>query len=169
MMRSPFFNDLVTLRSSIDRLADETFGGDPWRSLWSRSAGSGTVGQAMPLDVYATDEEVVILAAVPGMQPDDLGLTVHQNTVTLSGTIGNVAETDDAKDATWYLHELGSGSYRRSLTLPFPVDADKAEASFEHGMLRVTLPKVEAAKPRKISIAGGRQHEAIESGEGAER
>jgi HSP20 family protein len=83
--------------------------------------------------------------------------------VTLSGTLRSVVDTEDAKQATWYLHELGSGTYRRSVTLPFPVDADKADASFEHGILRVMLPKAEAAKAKKIAISGG-QHEAITSG-----
>ena len=168
MIRSPLFNDLVTLRSGFDRLADDAFGDDPYRALGSRADRTGSVAQAMPLDVYATDEQVVLLAAVPGMQPDDLELTIHQNTVTLSGSVRDVVDADEAKGATWYIHELGSGSYRRSVTVPFPVDADQAEATFEHGMLRVVLPKAEAAKPRKIRIAGGRQHEAIAAGQSTE-
>ena len=170
MMRSPLFNDLVSLRRSIDQLADEAFGRDPFRALGSRAdRNGGIVAQAMPLDVYATDEHVVLLAAVPGMQPEDLELTVHQNTVTLSGSVRDAVDADDARGATWYIHELGSGSYRRSVSMPFPVDADQAEATFVHGMLRVVLPKAEAAKPRKISIAGGRQHEAIEAGQDTEQ
>jgi HSP20 family protein len=98
------------------------------------------------------------------MRPEDLELTVHQNMVSLSGKIGSLAETEEAKGATWYIHELGSGTYRRSVTLPFPVDADNAQATFEHGILRVVLPKAESAKPRKIAI-GGSQPQAISSGE----
>lgn len=165
MIRSPLFHDVVTLRRNLDQLANETLGDDPFRALWSQSDSNGsTVAQAMPLDVYATDEQVVILAAVPGMQPDDLDLTIHQNTVTLSGTVRNAMDADEAKQATWYIHELGSGSYRRSVTVPFPVDADRAKATFAHGMLRVVLPKAETAKPRKISISGANQPEAITSG-----
>jgi HSP20 family protein len=164
MIRSPLFNDFVNLRNSIDQLANEAFGDDPLRSLTSRGASNGgAVAQAMPLAVYATDDQIVILAAVPGMQPEDLELTIHQNTVTLSGSVRNVVDSDEARNATWYLHELGSGSYRRSVTVPFPVDADQADATFEHGMLRVVLPKAEAAKPRKINISGGRQREAIDA------
>ena len=164
MIRSPLFNEFMTLRNSIDQMAEDVFGNDSIRTLWSRAgSGGGAVAQPMPLDVYATDEHAVVVASVPGMAPDDLELSVQQNTVTLSGTLRSVIDTEDAKQATWYLHELGSGAYRRSVTLPFQVDADKAEASFEHGILRVTLPKAEAAKPKKIAISSG-QHEAIGSG-----
>ena len=169
MTRSPFFNDFVALRDTVDRLVSDSFGADPFRTLWSRSGNGQGVAQPMPLDVYATENEAVVVAAVPGMRPEDLELTVHQNTVTLSGSIGNVADSEDAKGATWYVHELPHGAYRRSITLPFAVDADNTDATFAHGILRVVLPKAESAKPRKIAIGGAQpQTEAIASGEQSE-
>jgi HSP20 family protein len=162
MIRSQLFNDTLSLTNNVDRLADQLFG-DPFRMLWSRAANGFTVPQPMPLDVYATDDQAVVIAAVPGMQPESLELSVQQNTVTLSGTIRDVTKSDEAKGATWYLHELASGVFQRSVTLPFPVDADGAEATFEHGVLRIVLPKAEAAKPKKIAITGGGR-EAIGTG-----
>lgn len=161
MFRQPLLSPPFALRDTVDRLFNETLGNDQLQTLWSRGTGAGTVAQVMPLDVYATGEQVVIMAAVPGMQPDQLDLTIHQNTVTLSGTIQNVANAEEAKGATWYLNELWSGEIRRSVTLPFPVDADAAEASFEHGILRVVLPKAESAKPRRIQIGGSTGQSAI--------
>ncbi len=146
MIRSPLLNEFLTLRNSIDRLAEDAFTNEGMRTLWSRTGNGGTASP-MPLDVYATDEQVVILAAVPGMHPDDLELTVHQNTVTLSGSVRSVTESEEAKQATWYIHELGSGTYRRSVTLPFQVDADQAEATFRHGILHVVLPKLKPRSP----------------------
>ncbi|MCC6792738.1 MAG: Hsp20/alpha crystallin family protein [Thermomicrobiales bacterium] len=163
MIRSPLFSDMLALRDSVDRFVSEGFGGDPFRVIWSRGGNPQAVAQPIPMDVYATEDTVVILAAIPGMRPDDLELSVHQNTVTLSGAVGNVPDTEEAKGATWYIHELSSGSFRRSVTLPFPVDADRAEASFEHGILRVNLPKAETAKPRKIAVTSGRP-QGIEAG-----
>lgn len=164
MMRSPLINDLVSLRNTVDPLFRERPFGDPLNTLWSRAeTGGGSPARPMPIDVYATDDQVVITAAVPGIQPDDLQLTVHQNTVTLSGSLQNVTDTEEGKKATWYLQELPSGSFRRSITLPFEVDAGRADASFEHGILRVVLPKAEAAKPKQITIHSG-QDQAIESG-----
>ena len=164
MIRSSLLNDIVGLRNTIDQLFGENPFGESFNTLWSRAESSGwPVARPMPLDVYATDNEAVIVAAVPGMHPDDLQLTVQQNTVTLSGQVRNVADTQEAKDATWYVHELPSGTYRRSLTLPFAVDADQANATFEHGILRVVLPKAESAKPKRIAISGG-QAQAISAG-----
>ena len=163
MIRSSLFNDTRSLTNNVDRLADQFFG-DPFRMLWFNPGNGVSVPQPMPLDVYATDDHAVVVAAVPGMQPNALQLTVQQNTVTLSGTIRDVTKSDEARGATWYLHELASGAFQRSVTLPFPVDADGAEATFEHGVLRVVLPKAEAAKPKKIAISSGSEREAIGTG-----
>jgi HSP20 family protein len=165
MIRSPLFSDLVALRDTMEQLASER--SDPFQVLWSTTANGRRFAQTMPLDAFATDEQVVILAAVPGMRPEDLDLTVHQDTITLSGTVGDVTETEEAKGATWYVHELSNGTYRRSITLPFPVDADRAEATFEHGMLRVTLPKAESARPKRITIGSG-SRQALGDGESSE-
>jgi len=165
-MRTPLFNELINLRDSVDQLFRENPFGDTFNTLWSRSESSGgSVARPMPLDIYSTDDDVVILAAVPGMRPDDLDLTVQRNTVTISGRIQPEASNDEDKDVTSHLRELAHGSYCRSITLPFSLDADRAEASFEHGMLRIVLPKAEASRPRKISIqSGSGQQEAIEAG-----
>ena len=168
MFRSPFLNDFVALRDTIDGLVNETFGPDRYRTMWSRSGNGSSVAQPLPLDVYATDEQVVILAAIPGMAPDDLQLTVHQNTVTLQGTVGNGRRSEEGQQATWYMQELWSGQVRRSVTLPFPVNADAAQATFEHGILRVVLPKAESAKPRKIAISGSTGQTAISANSGPE-
>jgi len=160
MMRSPFFSDVVALRDTLDRVVTESLGG-PAQPLWSRGNGTNAYAQALPLDVYATEEQAVVLAAAPGMRPQDVEVTVHQNTLTISGSIGSVADTEDAKGATWYVHELGTGTYRRSLTLPFAINADQVDATFEHGMIRIVLPKADQAKPRKIALQTGHDPEAI--------
>jgi HSP20 family protein len=166
MMRSPLFNDFVTLRNTVDQLINDSFGTESFRTTWPRSGNGQEIAQPMPLDVYATDDRVVVLAAVPGMRPEDLELTVHQNTVSLSGKIGSVSDSEEAKGATWYVHELANGAFRRSITLPFPVNSDQTEAAFQNGILRVVLPKAESAKPRKIAInAAQSQEQAISSGE----
>ena len=165
MFRSPLFNDFVSLRDTVDRLFNETFNDDQFRTSWSRAGNGRTQAMPMALDVYATDDQVVILAAVPGMRPEDLDLLIHENTITISGKIANVAESEETKGATWYVHELWSGDVRRSLMLPFPVDSERAEARFDQGILRVALPKAESAKPRKIKIGSGTEQSALTAGE----
>ena len=159
MIRSPILSELFSLRDTLDQFANQTFSGGP------RSNSNGTtVAMPMPIDVFATDDHAVIVAAVPGMRPEDLDLTIHQDTVTMSGSIRSVAETEDAKHATWYISELGSGTYRRSISLPFPVDADKSEATFENGILRIELPKAATAKPKKITVnASSKSPELVEA------
>ena len=163
MMRSPFFADVAPLLESVDRAVGEAFSPGPFQTLWSRSGNGAALAQPMPLDVYATAEQAVITAAVPGMRPEDLEVTVHETTVSLAGTIGSVTDTEEAKGATWFVHELGSGAYRRSITLPFPIDASRVEATFANGIVRITAPKAEHAKPRKIAVtsAASGQPEAI--------
>ena len=166
MVRTSLLDDLMNLHSSINSLFDQTGVGESFGALQSRAhSGNGAVAFPIPLDVFATEDHVVMMAAVPGMNPDDLELMVHQNTVTISGSIPNVVDAKEAKGATWYVHELPSGSFRRSITLPFAVDVDKADATFDHGILHLTLPKAEAAKPKRISIASG-QREAIGANSG---
>ena len=159
--RLPAVDDFVTLRGAMDRLFNESFVADPFRSLWS--AGGVNGARTLPLDVYETQDEVVVLAAVPGIEPEGIDITVNQGTVTLSGQVPNVAESEGGKGATWYVHELPHGTFRRSLTLPFELDAAQAEATFEHGMLRLRLPKAERAKPRqiKVTVGGESKTEAI--------
>ena len=155
----PFGSDFVLLRDAMHQLLSDSFvpsGGA--RSGW----GNGTRAWPVPLDVYATPEEAIVIAALPGMNPQELEITSTQNTLTLSGSVPNVAESEQGQQATWYAHERWSGPFQRTVTLPFEVDASKAEATFEHGLVRIALPKAERAKPQKIAIkAGSGQQEAI--------
>jgi HSP20 family protein len=158
---SPFSQDLATLRNALDQLWGEGFGGQ-LRGSWTRP--NGATYAPVPLDVYATRDAFVILAAVPGMRRDDLEVTYNQGTILLSGVIGNVAETEEAKGATWYVHELWHGRFQRAITPPFEVDADNAQAHYQDGILRIRLPKAEHAKPRRIEVRmGGDKAPAIET------
>jgi HSP20 family protein len=160
----PLTNSVSTLRQAMDRLIDEAFVGSPWRTIWSEN-GVPSGSTAMPLNVYATEDQAVILAATPGLKPEDVDVSVVENTVTLSGTIGDHAE--GIEGANWYLRELPFGQFRRSVTLPFAVDANQAEATFEHGIVRVVLPKAEDAKPHRIQIQAGSQPQAVGAGNSA--
>ena len=143
--------DFATMRDTVDRLFNETLWGSPFRTLWT-SPGNGGARWPLPLDVYATAHDVLIIAAVPGLGPDDIQVTFNQGVVTFSGQLPNVAVSEEGKGATWYLHELPYGTFQRSVTLPFEVDADAAEATFQHGILSLRLPKAEQARPKQIKV-----------------
>lgn len=160
----PFGPEFVVLRDAVNQLLEESFvpsGG----SRFGMSNGARALVRPLPLDLYATEDEVVVIAALPGMNPNDLDVTINQNVLTLTGSVPSATESEQGKNATWYIHELWSGRFQRSVPLPFEVDSTKAEATFEHGIARIVIPKAERAKPHKIAIkaTSGRQ-EAIGAG-----
>lgn len=143
---STLAGDMISLRSAMDRLFNESF-------VPGTNQGNGRT--MLPLDVYSNENEVVVLAAIPGIRPDDLNISIDKSTVTLSGTIRSAAESEEGKNASWHLSELSYGTFERSLTLPFEFDANRAEATFDNGMLRLVLPKAETEKPRQIKVKVG--------------
>jgi HSP20 family molecular chaperone IbpA len=162
---SPLAQEFVGLRQAMDRLLNDSFVSGPSRTLWSQGrSGNGGPSAPLPLDAYATQDAFVITAAVPGMRPEDLEVTYNNGAVVLAGTIGDAAEAEEAKGAAWYLRELGRGRFQRAVTPPFEVDPGQAEAAFEHGVLRITLPKAAHAKPQKIAVTVGGGAQAIGSG-----
>jgi HSP20 family protein len=158
--RSPMAQEFVSLRDAMGQLLEESF--TPFFS-GTRSAAAGGA-RSVPLDVYATADEVVIIAAVPGSTPEDVEVSINDGTVTLSGNVQNAAEAQETKGATWFLHELPFGRFRRTIVLPMEVDASRADATFEHGILKIWLPKSEATKPRKIAIRVAPETQGLESG-----
>jgi len=102
----------------------------------------------MPVDVYETDDVFVVKAFMPGLTPDDLTISVEQQSVTIHGE----AKTEAMDDMRLLLQERRIGSFTRTFTLPVPVEADKVQAELRNGVLSLTLPKSEAIKPRKIQV-----------------
>ena len=152
--RMSSLGEVVSLREAMDRLLADSFVGGPFRTMWSSegSGGTATPRMPLPLDVYATEDEVVLIAAAPGLAAEALQITIDRGTVTLTGEIPNAARSEEAQGATWYVHELPYGRFQRSVTLPIEVDGAKADATFEHGVLRLRLPKAEQARPRQIKV-----------------
>jgi HSP20 family protein len=154
--------EFARLRNAFDQIWNESMTASPFRTMWARpSVGQGTAAAPLPLDVYTTDDAFVIVAAAPGLRPEDLDVTFNQGTVILRGEIGNVAETENARGATWYLHELWHGRFERAITPPFEVDPSRAEAIFEHGVLRLVLPKAPHARPQQIPVRFTAQPQAL--------
>lgn len=136
------FREMISLRDAMSRLLDESFL-RPWWSTEER----GEV--FIPLDVYETDDEFEVKAALPGLKPEDVEINVVGNTLTIKGEF---REDEEKKEGNFLYRERRYGSFQRSITLPEEVNIDKAEATFENGVLRLRLPKAEHAKPRQIPV-----------------
>ena len=106
-------------------------------------------GSVPMLNVYQDGDNVMVDVQLPGIDPKDIEIDVENDVLTIAGSSG---DTKEIKKENYYRKEIRSGSFRRNIILPMPVKGDKAEASYEKGILTITLPKHEAAKPKKISV-----------------
>ena len=132
--------EMMTLREAMDRLFDDAF----TRPLSLRDAWS-----VPAIDMYQTDDEIVVKAALPGIKPDEVQINVTGEVLTLKG---EMKHEEDKKEKAWHIHEQRWGSFERSVVLPNDVVSDKAKAEFENGVLTITLPKAEEVKPKVINI-----------------
>jgi HSP20 family protein len=132
----------MTLREAMDRLFDDAF----TRPL---SVRDGWTMASPSIDMYQTDNEVVVKASIPGLKAEDVQINVSGDVLTLKG---EVKQEEERKDRAWHIREHRFGSFERSIALPTDVKSDKAEAMFENGILTITLPKADEVKPRTINI-----------------
>ena len=101
----------------------------------------------LPIDAYTTADELVITVAAPGVSPDDVELTFEGGVLTIKGEVpGPMGNVD------YVAQERPYGEFLRTVNVSLPVQADKIEATFDRGLLTVTLPKVEEAKPKTIEV-----------------
>jgi HSP20 family protein len=134
--------EMMTLREAMDRLFDDAF----TRPLSVRDGWS----MATPaIDMYQTDNEVVVKASIPGLKAEEVQINVTGDMLTIKG---EVKQEEERKDRAWHIREHHFGSFERSIALPTDVKGDKAEAVFENGILTVSLPKADEVKPRTINI-----------------
>jgi len=135
----------MTLREAMDQLFEESF----IRPGQRLGAGSPERSFRLPLDVYTTPEEIVIIASLPGLTPDEVDIVIEGDALTIKGALRPPLE-----NVEYLFQERADGAFSRTLTLNVPVEADRAEAVFENGVLTLTLPKAEETKPRTIKVKG---------------
>lgn len=134
-------NEVQRMQREMDRI---------WRSLEPEARFGWEGALYPPINLFATPERFVLEAELPGYRQDAIELTMTNDTLTLRGQSGE----ELPEGGSYHRRERRRGAFSRSLQLPDPVDAEKVKASFVGGVLRVELPKVEAAKPRQIRVAG---------------
>jgi HSP20 family protein len=132
--------EFLSLRTAMDRLFDET--------LFRPLVTGEDQARGIPLDITATSDAVVIEAALPGVKPDDVEIAVLGETLTLT------ADATAEQEGEYLYREVRRGRSTRTVTLPAGLRTADATATFENGMLRLTIPKAEQAKLRQIPISG---------------
>jgi HSP20 family protein len=153
------FGELVTLRQAMDRLFDDTV-------FRPYSGSTGGELARLPLDVLSTPDSLVVEASLPGIKPEDVEITVENGTLTIRA---EDRRDERHEEGGWVVREIARGSVMRTVTLPTGLEADKGEATFEHGVLRLRFPKAEQVKPRQIRIQPVTPGEAraVDAGSGA--
>lgn len=139
------FGELMSLRSAMDRLFEDSFVRRPLGTLAGFESSA-----ALPLDVTRTADELVIEAALPGIRPEDVEITVEDGTLSIRGEF---REEQRGSEGESLMQEIRRGTVARAITLPTGLEADKASATFEHGVLTLRIPKAEAVKPKQIRIS----------------
>ena len=149
------FSEMVSLRDAMNQLLEGSF------IRPGTLVGAGATSYSFPLNVYQTKDELKVEALLPGVSEEDVQVDIHQGVLTITARRHG---WEPAEGQSWFVREIYPGQFTRSLSLPFPVEVDQVAASFTSGVLTLTLPKAEAAKPRRIQIGGGQRQEQIESG-----
>ena len=144
--------DFAAMRNVMDRLFDQPFARMPFRA--SEDLGSSSLS----LDVVETGDTFVIKAAVPGVDPKDVDISVDDDVLTISGEF---SRKEESTEDNYLRREIRYGNFQRQLRLPPTVEAEKAEATFENGLLKLSIPKKPEARARSIKIT---PHGVIEAG-----
>jgi HSP20 family protein len=132
-----------TLRDEVDSFFDLPF--------WSNFGRAGQLftGWSPALDLYQSSDNIVAVVELPGMRKEDIEISLHDGTLTISGERKRESSGGEKAERT----ERYVGRFRRSIALPTRVDANKVSATYEDGILKVTLPKAEEAKPKQIQVS----------------
>ncbi len=123
-----------------------------WRENSPAHVGDGHRGWAIPIDVVEEGDDLLVRASLPGVNPDEIDVTIEDRVLTIK------AETkvqEESKDNGYFIRERRTGSFRRSLRLPETADTEKAKTLYDNGVLTVALPKVESKKAKRLAITVG--------------
>ena len=144
------FREMMSLRDAMNRLFEESF-------LRPDAVGMGGSNTAVgaPVDVYETENEIVLKASVPGLNPEDLDVSITGDVLTIKGEYKTDQEGNQGRK--YIRQERRYGNFVRQLTLPAAIDANNVNATFENGVLTLVMPKHEDVKPRTVKITAKQQ------------
>ncbi len=150
MMRWQPSRDIVSLRDMMDRLFEDAF-------VTPRGMMMPFGGSELAVDMYETKDDVVVKTALPGVNPEDVEVTITGDTLTIRG---ESKEETENRDENYLRRERHYGAFSRSVTLPSGLQTEKTDASFDNGMLTLKIPKSEQVKPKSIKVQAKAQSQS---------
>jgi HSP20 family protein len=151
------FTEMLTLRDAMNQLMEDSF-----VRPGASAVGAAQASYSFPLNIHGTTDELKIEALLPGVSEEDVQVDIDRGVLTITA---RRHAWEHREGEIWYLREFNPGQFSRSLSLPFPVETERASANFTNGILSLTLPKAEAAKPKTIRIGAG-QHQQVQLNDG---
>ncbi|HSJ58597.1 MAG TPA: Hsp20/alpha crystallin family protein [Anaerolineae bacterium] len=144
--------ELMSLRDAMDRMFEEGMLRPPMPFGWGE--------ESLAVDMYETDDNVVVKTAIPGVKADDIEVSVTGDTLSVRA---ETKQEEEVNEERYLRRERRYGSYCRQITLPGGIQADQAEADYSDGVLTLTFPKAEEVKPRSIRVQSRQQEGQQES------
>jgi HSP20 family protein len=138
------FSEMVSLRDAVNRLFEDSF---IRPGAWPLPFDGGNF--SVPADVIETKDNIVVKMSAPGVKPEDIEISVVGDTLAIQGELKS---EEQFEEGSYIRKERRFGSFQRTFSLPASVASDKAKAEFENGVLTLTLPKAEEAKPKSIKV-----------------
>jgi HSP20 family protein len=138
------FREMTTLRDAMNSLMED--------ALVRPRAGMNALTGGMPLDLRENEQAYIVETTVPGAKPENVEISILGDTLRITAEVRDAGEHEGER---WLIRERRFGRFERTLSLPSQVDAEGASAEFADGVLRITLPKTEAARPRQIQVRAG--------------
>ena len=138
------FNEMVSLRDAVNRLFEDSF---IRPDAWPMPFDGGSL--SVPTDMIETKDNVIVKVSAPGVKPEDIDISVVGDTLTIKG---ETKSEEQSEEGSYIRKERRFGAFQRTLSLPASVASDRARAEFENGVLTLTLPKAEEAKPKSIRV-----------------
>ena len=147
--------EMLSLREAMNQLLEGSF-----IRPGTQLAAGGTGAYSFPLNVYQTGEELKVEALLPGVSEDDVQVDIDRGVLTIAAKRQG---WEPQEGQQWYVREIQPGQFTRAFSLPFPVEVEQVRAHFTNGVLTLTLPKAEAAKPKRIAIGTGQAQPQLHS------
>ncbi len=134
------FRELRTMEDTINRL---------WRSYGREAAGPTVEGWSVPLDVVREGDEIMVHASLPGVDPENIDVSVEDSVLTIKATTHADVEREEGE---YLMRERRTGSFHRALRLPDTVDTERIQPGYKNGVLTITIPKAESKKAKRLKV-----------------